>query len=408
MTRGCRPWPLAAGAALLAACSSEPRLSGGTTSTSTTSPSHPSLPQVLDLGGHVLAAPRIQPIAYPDDPDLADMEAFLQELTRTSYWSDTTSQYGVGPLTVLPPIVRSAPAPATLRDSQIQADLATNTTGSSPAWGLASAGTVYLFLLPPQTIADDDSFGTTGCKEFDGYHREAILGGEGSIPYAVGCACPGYDGPAVTDLQERTVAVSHELTEAATDPFLQTGPAWAEEDDAHIVWTFVTGGELADLCELDPDANLIPPGGTYMVQRSWSNAAAAAGEIPCVPLSGPGPYFASAPILPDTLAIPAGGSTLSTPGVKIPAGGTRTVDVDLWSDGPTSGPWTVSARDASAMTMGTGALELTLDRSTGQDGDTLHLTIQVIKADTTLGAEPFIVTSSLNGQTSLWMAFVGQ
>jgi hypothetical protein len=114
------------------------------------------------------------------------------------------------------------------------------------------------------------------------------------------------------------------------------------------------------------------------------------------------------PVLPDTLAIPAGGRTITAPGVKIPAGGSRTLDVDLWSDGPTSGPWTVSARDASAMARGTGALQLSLDRTAGQDGDTLHLTIQVVKADPNLGAEPFVVTSSLNGQTTLWMGFVGQ
>ena len=46
-----------------------------------------------------------------------------------------------------------------------------------------------------------------------------------TVAYALSCACTNdFDGPNVTDLQQRTVNMSHELVEAATDPFAAAGP----------------------------------------------------------------------------------------------------------------------------------------------------------------------------------------
>ena len=78
---------------------------------------HPALPQVVDRGGPVLAKPRVQPIAYAGDDGLAYVEGFLTDLGKTSYWSDVTSEYGVGPLTILPTITIGTPPPATLDDT---------------------------------------------------------------------------------------------------------------------------------------------------------------------------------------------------------------------------------------------------------------------------------------------------
>lgn len=118
---------------------------------------HPALPQVITYGGPVLAAPKVQPIAYSSDLNLRDMDTFLQELTTTSFWSQATAEYG-----------------------------------------------------------ESDSQGSC-CSGYDAYHSETMSGNL-SIPYAVSRACSGFDGPDVTDLHERTVNVSHELVEAATEP----------------------------------------------------------------------------------------------------------------------------------------------------------------------------------------------
>ena len=146
----------------------------------------------------------------------------------------------------------------------------------------------------------------TSCADFDAFHGEDDLGAV-AVPYIVGAACPGYDGPTVDDLQERTIAVSHELLEAATDPFPDSDPAYNGEDAADAVWTLATGGEIADLCQfdLDPYSTLptLPtlPGSTSFVQRSWSNQAAAGGTNPCVPAPPGVPYFNwPRPIMPDT------------------------------------------------------------------------------------------------------------
>ncbi len=187
-----------------------------------TPPAGTSLPQVISLGGPVLTTPKLQPILYASDPSGSDILAFLQELASTSYWSQTTSEYGVGALTVLPAITVNTPAPATITDAMLQTMLADNTAGAAPAWGAADASTIYLFALPPGTIEQD----TEGacCTGYDGYHSEADVGTGAApvtVPYALSCACSGFDGAGITDLQERTIDMSHELVEAATDPFLQ-------------------------------------------------------------------------------------------------------------------------------------------------------------------------------------------
>ncbi len=110
-------------------------------------------------------------------------------------------------------------------------------------------------------------------------------------------------GDPLTPLQNVTTTISHELAESATDPFPNTSPAFAATDDADFVWTFETGGEIADMCEYNTDSNYTPPGSTYMVQRSWSNAAATAGTNPCVPVPMPTPYFQSTAVLPDAIML---------------------------------------------------------------------------------------------------------
>ena len=408
--------PLCAAAALTACSSkatSDASGAGGESTTSRTDgftpATHPALPQVVDFGGPVLTAPKVQPIAYASDTGAADVESFLHQLASTSYWGEVTSQYGVGALTVLPAITLTETPPTTITDAEVQQSLAANTTGASPAWGPASTSTIYLFLLPPGTIITTTGSNGTGCTDFDGYHDESAVTNGVTVPYAVGCSCPGFDGPAITDLEERTVVISHELVEASTDPFPNTDPAYVQEDDDDIVWTLVSGGEVADLCELNLDSYYIPPDGTYMVQRIWSNEAAKASTNPCVPVPDTGPYFNSVPALDDAIQLDVGGgATLPTIGVTIPVGASKTIPVSLFSDAPTSGPWKVSVYDGSYLTGGTAELDLSLDEDTGENGDTLNLTIKVLEADPTYGVESFVLFSDLGGQENIWMGMVGQ
>ena len=53
-----------------------------------------------------------------------------------------------------------------------------------------------------------------------------------------------------------------------------------------------------------------------------------------------------------------GGPVIHTPGVKIPVGGSKTIDVTLFSDAPTTGPWRVIAYDGNYLAGGSAELSL--------------------------------------------------
>ncbi|HXU64751.1 MAG TPA: hypothetical protein VN962_23785 [Polyangia bacterium] len=352
---------------------------------------HAALPRVVTLGGPVLTAPRVLPIVYAGDTGQADAMAFLQELAGSTVWAQTTAEYGVGPLTVLPAVTMDGAPPKTITDATLQSVLATKTGGAAPSWGAPDLQTIYLFLLPQGTIEQD----TDGacCTDFDGYHWETSAGSV-SVPYAVSCACPGFDGPGVTPLQERTVDISHELIEAATDPLPSTAPAYTQEDDADYVWTLVTDGEVADMCEFNDDANVVPAGASYMIQRSWSNAAAARGDDPCVPSVTTSPYLNTFPALSSITASGVAGR-FTTQGLSVPIGQKRTIALTLSSAAPTANTWTVQVYDYDLDVLGaaTPGLSLSLDKSSGRNGDVLHLTLVPKKADPQLGGEAFVIVS---------------
>jgi hypothetical protein len=402
------PFAAALATTILVACGGgDPTNAGGggagTTATGTGGavvPAHPALPQVVNVGGPVLAQPKVQPIVYASDPHAAEIEAFLAELGKTSYWSDTTSEYGVGPLTVLPTLKRPEAAPASLADGDLQTALDDNTGGVDPAWGAPDASVIYLFIMPAGTVVDA---GGACCTDYDGYHDETTLGST-AVSYAVVCSCHGFDGPGVDDIQQITVATSHELIEAATDPFVQSNPAFYQTDDANPAWTLSTGGEVADMCELDDASFTIPAGSHYMVQKSWSNAAARAGRWPCLPATTSAPYFAATPVLKDEITVSGWSGNLM--GGVVPNGQSRVFDVALWAEGPLAGPIEVNAVDISQYLGGKAHLELTLDKPSGKSGDTLHLTVKVNGVDTTLGADVFMLEAKVGADTTLAMGAI--
>jgi hypothetical protein len=367
------------------------------------------LPQVATMGGTVLTAPKVQPIVFAGDDASGDIVTFLSDLTRTGYWKATTSEYGVGALTVLPAIMIPSSAPLETTDALLRAQLTANTSGFAPAWGAADPSVIYLFVIPEGSTVDNDQ--STCCDDFGGYHYETPAGNV-TIPYAVGCACPGFFGITVGSLDERTTAISHELVEAATDPFPKTNPAYQGEDPADAIWGYITGGEVADMCAFDDDATFVPTGSKYMVQRSWSNTAARRPDNPCVPKATASAYFNSFPVT-EPITLGSGADTFTTHGVSVPLGLSKTIDVQLYSTAATPGPWTVSALDYDAWVLGAQAnLKLALDKSEGQNGDVLHLTISSMTADSNLDGAAFILISHYGGvrdpnyQTNLTMTFV--
>jgi hypothetical protein len=378
-------------------------------------------PQVVNVApmGPVLTTPRVQLIAYAEDPVLPDVEMFLVELTKTDTWAEQTMEYGVGKLDILSTFTIAGTPPATLDDNTgnvtpFEMTLASNLTGTNPVWGAADQSTIYLFLLPSGTQINSGGLCCDPSVGYFGYHWEAPIGTTSSVPYAVVCNCPGFVQAPLTALDDVTTTVIHELVESATDPLVSSNAAFAQEDDPHEIWYVGSfGGEVADMCQDNTDSNYTPPGSTYMVQRSWSDAAARAGTNPCVPVPPTGPYFNSYPTFPDMVSLTGQALpfNVTTPGVQIAVGQSKTIDVVLHSEAPTSGPWTVTVQDLTAYAAGDpsmAATDVSLDKTSGSDGDVLHLTIKVLSVDSSFGGEGFVLSSTLGQQNNLWFGAVGQ
>ena len=365
----------------------------------------PPLPEVITYGGPVLSTPRVHPIYFAGTPDpmANDVQTFLPELQSTGYWTQTTSEYGVGNLQILSALQLPGAAPATLDDATLQHLIGAQLSGSNPPWGANDTNAIYLLILPSTTTMTS-SLGTS-CNEFVGYHGEGVVPGGTRFVYAVACLCPGLYLPILSDLGQRTMVISHELVEAATDPYFMSDPAYQGEDDANVIWTLTLGGELGDMCEFNSDAYVIPQGGHYSVQRTWSNAAARQHHIPCVPATGSQPFFDVYPVLSQR-TVTLNNSPFTVDTVDVPIGQTKVVDLKLYSATPTTGPWAVTVWDWEAYNNNAATTTLSLDKANGQTGDTLHLSITAKASDTKFPGEAVLILSDLNGQETWSIVYV--
>jgi hypothetical protein len=358
----------------------------------------PPFPQLVSSGGPTLAHPKVVPIFYPGYAWTAQVTDWLTKVGATPYWSAATAEYGVGPLVMGTPVNLTETAPTATDSNTISTWLAGKLDGTHPEFGTADPQTIYAVFFPKTTQID----GATGsCTSYGGYHEDLTVGAN-AIPYAVIPECPTF-GP-VAGLDMVTGAGSHELIEAATDPYPSSNAAYSGLDDASLPLEIFLGGnaENGDLCSLNWDSFFKPAGFDYVVQRGWSNVAAKAGKEPCAP-SNPKdePYFAAAPVMPDTATVLG----VSAKTVKIAVGDTKTIDVMLWSNAPTSKPWTVQVKQPKRVT--TPQLELTLDKSSGQNGDTLKLTVKVLVAGKK-NYESFAIESNIGNQRAYWAGVVTQ
>ena len=362
----------------------------------------PPVPQVVnDNGGPVLATPLLVPVFFKNfDPALrVKLLDFLARVGATDYWKQTTSEYGVGPATVTDPVDLVESATGTIESGVITAWLAAKLNKDDPAFPAPTDQTIYVLHYPGAVSITMNNNGTiaSSCDSFGAYHGDLRLDsnhGYQTVAYAVMPTCARFG--ARTGLDAFTSSESHELIEAATDPYPRNDPGFSSPDADHEYWAFLLGGgEAADLCAQDPLAFTRFSELPYVVQRSWSNKAAAAGHDPCVPALPNEVYFNAAPVLADTVTL-AGQITL--PGVQLAVGQQKSIPIELWSDGPTSGPWTVTVRDAATLLGMPASLSLRLDKTSGQNGDVLNLTVKVQSASQ-LGAGLFMVQSKLGTVT---------
>jgi hypothetical protein len=367
----------------------------------------PTPPQVESPGGPVLAAPKIVPVFFMnDDPTVTSkITDFLTKVGTTNYWKTAGAEYGVGPASATLPIALAEAAPTTIDDSAIQLWLQYKLNTNDAAWPVPDKNTVYVISYPSTTtITQQGGRGVqSSCTDFGGYHGSITLDAahfNRHVAYAVIPRCDTFGN--LSGLDALTGAASHELLEASTDPYPRDDPAYATVDTDHFYWQFILGGgEIGDLCAQDPASFTMFAELPYVVQRTWSNNAVAAGHDPCVPSLDKEVYFAAAPELNDTIT--AGGGSFTEMGVVVPVGTSKTVTIDLFSDGDTNGDFAVQVMDSSQFIGGlpSSAYKMKLDRTTGVNGEKVHVTIQ--RLQTTMRNGVFVVTARIGVTEHFWL-----
>jgi hypothetical protein len=334
-----------------------------------TEATHGPLPTVSYYGGGVLTAPQIITFTFPTTQNVAALQAFGQTITQSSWFATVTADYCIpgdgGCITAGPTglsVELTTAANPTYVDlfgqgmitggtdleafvnQQIAAAVAANTI---PA---PTPNSLYTFYFPEGTtiwIGPVNS-GSESCKAFSGYHNGmTYTDGTTPIRYAI---LPDCGSGNARDLTNITVAASHEIAEATTDPDPEQTLSWYLDlpmvADAGITttqyqddpWTNMLYYEVADNCESIPlDRWTFDDGGTT-VQRIWSISAAAAGHNPCIPVPAGETYYNAST---DKAIYVAN------------VGDTFTVDISAFSD--VSRPaWAIEAVDdtPTQMTMG--------------------------------------------------------
>jgi hypothetical protein len=366
----------------------------------------PDAPQVVSLGGPVMNTPQAVAITFPDEALADDIEKFVSTLGATDYWSQIGSEYGVGPLKGLPPIRLTETAPAAISDTDIQAWLRTKLDGTHAEFPSPGMGTIYAIFYPAATVIDDG--GGKSCQTFGGYHDSTFLADGTPVMYAVLPRCSDQHTALIDTL---TIAASHEFIEASTDPQPIDDPAYLQVDDNHAIYARLNGGggEVGDMCAQNSNAGFRPDGYAYMVQRSWSNEAAASGHDPCVPAATDMPYFNSAArTAPDQIAMTSFGGQVDTEGFVIPVGTSRTIMFEIYSTDATDMPVTLKAIDTAGQRSGHApTLQFSFDRNSGVNGERLNLTVTALAASSSRsGVTTFEVQSTLGTATHAWVGAV--
>jgi hypothetical protein len=345
----------------------------------------PQAPQVTYFNGTVQQLPIFVPVTFDGDPYQDVLDDYINSVGCTDYWHAVATDYGIGDAISSPPVHLTEAAPTTIDDSQIQTWLA-NKVATDSSFPQPTPDTTYVIFYPSSTTITKKAYGTTSCLStgFQGYHNWF-----GGIAYAVMARCK--------DLSWLMGVTAHELIESATDPFF-TG--YATVNASAVAWTLSQGTEVADICSWGA-AFYQPSNYPFTVTRSYSNSAAFAGSDPCQPADGD-PYFVAQPVMSDTITLNDYGLPTQTIGLKLAVGDTASIPVQMVANGTIPGGWGVSTVDPSGS-----ELKLTLDKTFGNVGDTLTLTIKRLAADPTFEASPFLIYSQAQMHTHFWWGIVG-
>ena len=221
--------------------------------------------QVLSVtygGGPLLHNVQIETVFYgqPWTTDanlqqtITQTDSFLQYLVTSPYF-DLLKQYNVGDgAFVNDDVIDQNPSGGqTMTDSQIEQVLQTEINAQRvPAPG---PNQMYVFFTAPNVVVTDD--GQNSVDDFAGYHDVFTDTAVQPVYYAViPYPSGGIAEINLSDFQQETMPLSHEVAETVTDPDTETG------------WLDPQGNEIADLAN-----NQFGTLNGYVVSGLWSNAA---------------------------------------------------------------------------------------------------------------------------------------
>lgn len=363
--------------------------------------------QVVDNGGAVLSAPVIVTITWSTDPDATTFNTFGDSIGPSTYWGDINSEYGVGAAVsgaANHVSITTAPPPS-FSDSDLDSFVSAH---AGVDWPASTANTIYAVYLPPGVGiflgGAADAGGQDACAAgVGGYHDETQ--DNNHYVYAIMPHCSDFQ------VQDIELGASHEFNEAATDPHPETALAYEGFDQNHLSFEFFNQfqDELGDACESFVEASDAVDFTPYVVQRQWSNKSAAAGSHWCLPALDE-PFYNTTFIPSSNLdmitvnlgPLGIGAGAVQTEGFKVAIGSSRRVPIGFISDVDTNGPFTLDiqgldqpiSQDQNGNPINNGTATVTLDTTSGVNGDIAYLTITPT-AYSTLGTLFFYVRAVL-------------
>lgn len=303
---------------------------------------HTPLPLVAKHSGTILQHVKLVTLTYSDYPaaSRAAVEGWGDAIVGSSWYQTVGAEYGVMSGTHAAKI-QIGPAPTTtLEDVAIEAKIKALVMAGTVPPPLATGNQFLYMIYIPSTVPLGMSL-----AGILGYHQMTTLNGI-KFPFAVVLD----DG----NVDDTTVTASHELIEAATDPMDPPIDGYYSDPPLPDPWNLILG-EVGDLCNDEPFEHE----SGFAVQRSWSNAAAMAGQAPCVP-NEHDPW----------MTVTAQPATMPT----IPAGGTATFTLTGWSTAPQP-DWQIKTYAADYSDLTDADMAATLSTTLINNGTTSTLTL---------------------------------
>ena len=176
----------------------------------------PAMGQLANNGGATLPHPVIVTVTWADDEKADDIEALGDTIGASPYWAATNAEYGSGAAVSGPENHVRLPdaAPTSMSDTQLATFVSTNVAnGTFPT--PATGEPIYVLHLQKATKLLLN--GQNACAQGVGGYHDSTKVGLKSVAYAIVPRCG-------SSFDSVTVALSHELSEAASNPYPRVHP----------------------------------------------------------------------------------------------------------------------------------------------------------------------------------------